>query len=63
MTGPVELPSSLEDLEALHRLVTPDRGQLPPHSAKVPGQLLARIVADLGAMYRRLGILGLTEPR
>ncbi len=36
MTGPVELQSSLEDLEVPHRLAAPDRSQLPPHSANVP---------------------------
>ena len=63
MIAPVELQLSLADIEELHRLAAPKGARLPPHSARVPGPLLARVVADRTAMFRRLAKYGeVAEP-
>ena len=63
MIGPVVARVSLDDLAELHHLAAPEGARLPPHSVRVPGRLLVRFLADHGAMYRRLSLLGeVAEP-
>ena len=63
MSAPVELQLSLADLEELHHRVAREGARLPPHSVRVPGSLLARLLGDHGALYRRLSLLGIVaEP-